>query len=268
MECDFCGEEFEDDQELHLHWGEEHGDELNSHQEEKVKKAERKQKEKDEKRKKERRRLAGWAFAGVIAVAFLAAVGPQLVDSMTSPPQQSFDLSGEPMMGSADANVTVVVFEDFKCPYCKQFTTGAFQQLKQDYIQTGKVKTYFINFPIPLGEDSYTAAVAGECVLEQDEEQFWNFKEAVFQNQGPESQNWATVDKLMEIARQSTSGLDYEQLRTCTEQEQTMPEVRNDRQAAQSHGVTGTPTVFVNGKQVSNPLNYQVLKARIDNELQ
>lgn len=90
----------------------------------------------------------------------------------------------------------------------------------------------------------------------------------MFANQGPETQRWATVDRLMEIARQSTEGLDYTQLRTCIAEEQTMSEVRQDRQMAHSHGITSTPTVFVNGKEVSNPLNYQVLKSAVERELE
>lgn len=168
MECDFCGEEFEDERELHLHWGEEHEEGLTSHQQEKVKKAERKTEEEEQVRRKKRRRTAGWAFTALIAVSFVALVGPQLLGSMLQS-RQSFDLSEEPMLGSQDANVTVVAFEDFKCPYCAQFTAGPYQQLKTEYIQTGKVKFYFVNNPLPLGQDSYTAAAAGECVLEQDE---------------------------------------------------------------------------------------------------
>ncbi|MFB6190032.1 MAG: DsbA family protein [Candidatus Nanohaloarchaea archaeon] len=267
MECDFCGEEFEEERNLHLHWGNEHEKELNSHQEEKVKKAERKQQERDEKRKKERRKLAGWAFAGVIGLAFIAAVGPQLVSSFNNSPQQSFDLSGEPVMGAPDANVTVVAFEDYQCPYCAQFETAVFPRLKKDYIDTGKVKFYFINLAF-LGEDSTEAAVASECVYKQDKEQFWKFHASVFENRGREHSGWVTTERMMEIARQSTSGLDYGQLKSCIKQEKTISEVRDDRQAAQSHGVSATPTIFVNGKQVSNPLNYQVLKTRIENELQ
>ncbi|MFB6147408.1 MAG: DsbA family protein [Candidatus Nanohaloarchaea archaeon] len=268
MECEFCGEEFDSETRLHVHWGKEHRDELNSHQEEKVKKAERKMEEQSRAERRRRRRIAGWGFAGAVTVVFLAVVGPQLLGTLGSSPKQSFDLSGEPMLGSENASVTVVAFEDFKCPYCQQFTLGPFQKLKQEYIQTGKVKFYFVNYPLPLGPDSYTAAVAGECVLRQSEEQFWKFEQAVYRNQGPETQRWATGDRMMEIARQSTSGLDYSQLRSCIANEETMPEVRQDRQMALSHGIRSTPTVYVNGQQVSNPLNYQLLKSAIEKELE
>lgn len=262
MECDFCGEEFEGERDLHLHWSKEHADELNSHQEEKVKKAERKQQQEDEKRKKERRKFAGWAFAGVIAIAFLAAVGPQLISSFTASPQQSFDLSEQPMMGSADANVTVVAFEDYKCPHCGDFETRVFPQLKQEYIDSGKVNFYFINFPVTGGQ-AQNAAVASECVYQQDGDQFWEFHSYLYENQNSFE---TTTDALVSIARETTEGLNYDELEQCISSRETQAQVESDQKMGRQSGVTGTPSIFLNGKQVQD-WNYPNFKSLIEEEL-
>lgn len=262
MKCDFCGEEFEDEHKLHLHWGEEHPDELNSHQQGKVKKAERKQEEKDEKRRKKRRKLAGWIFAGVIGVAFLAAVGPQLISSFTSSPQQSFDLSNEPVLGDEDAPVTVVAFEDYKCPHCGDFENQVLPQLKQEFIDSGEVNFYFINFPVTGGQ-AQNAAIASECVYQQDEEQFWDFHQHLYENQNSFE---TTSDALVETARETTEDLNYEKLEKCISNRETQAQVEANRQMGQQSGVTGTPAIFLNGRQIQD-WNYPNFKGLIEEEL-
>lgn len=266
-ECRFCDEEFDSEQEMHLHWGEEHSEELNSHQQEKVKKAERDQENQEKQKMQKRKRIAGWGLAGILAIGFFGFVASQMLQPAASGDSQQLDLEGQPAIGPENASVEIVTFEDFKCPFCRQFNSQIQPQLEEDYVDTGKARVYFVNYPLPLGPDSYTAAAASECVYNQDQDEFWKFKKAVFQNQGRESEQWATADQLMQIARDSTEGLNYDELRTCIESEQTMQQVQSDRRLAQNNGVSSTPTVFVNGREVSNPLNYQSLQTVIEQEL-
>ncbi len=84
---------------------------------------------------------------------------------------KTFDLSNQPMLGQADAPVTLVAFEDFKCPNCKNFEENIFPAIQQKYIDTGKAKLYKINFPfladrLPTN-DSLLAAQAAECAYDQ-----------------------------------------------------------------------------------------------------
>ncbi len=268
VECDFCGEEFDTEMELHIHWSEEHGDELNSHQEDKVKKAERKKDEQKEKKLRKRKRMAGYGLGGGVAIVLFGFIGLQLVNSAggssgTLDPSQ---LDGQPFMGEEDAPVTVVEFGDYRCPFCRQFEMTVYPELKRNYIDSGEVKFYFINFAF-LGPGSTQAAVAGECVYDQDKQAFWDFHHAVYENQGPESEQWVTTDLMVQIARDNTQGLDYEQLRSCIQNQDTASEVRSDRNYGQRSEVSATPSVYVNGEKVDN-WRYGGLSSRIDKALQ
>lgn len=267
-ECSFCGKEFDNKIDLHVHWGEKHEDELNSHQEEKVKKANRKKKERKEKKNAQRKKMAGMGLAGVGALVVIALLGSQVIG--TSSASQDIPLEGQPMIGDADANVTVVEFGDYRCPVCKQFHDQAWPQLKQNYVDTGKVKFYFINYAFLdqnfAGKSSTRAAAAGECVLKQDQEQFWNFHNALYNNQKSERQDWATQDFLMNLAREKTEGLDYEQLQSCVSNRETINKVQQDRNIGKNAGVTGTPSIYVNGNYIQN-WKYTSLRAAIEQQL-
>ncbi|MFB6208818.1 MAG: DsbA family protein [Candidatus Nanohaloarchaea archaeon] len=268
VDCKYCEEEFDSEREMHIHWGEEHEDELNSHDEEKVKKAERKKEEEKQKKMSRRKKLAGQGLALGGALVLVAVLGYQALGAFggsTGSGNAEFELKGEPMLGNPGANVTVVEFGDYKCPFCRDFEANHFQRLEKNYIEKGKVKFYFMNYAF-LGQSSTRAAVAAECVLRQNESQFWKFHKAIYQNQGPESQDWATQSVLMNIARQNTQGLDYQKLRSCISNRKTINEVQSDRSQGAENGVSGTPKIFVNGRKLPG-YEYSTIKAAIEQEL-
>ena len=264
VECEYCGEEFEEEQDLHAHWSE-HEDELNSHQKDKMKKAKRKKEEKKKNRKEKRKKQAFYAMAGVLGLAVAALVVPQLLPSGGAS-NYNLSVEGQPTIGNESAEVTVIEFGDYRCPYCRQFEMTTFPQIKENYIDTGQVKFSFINLAF-LGQGSEQAANAGECVYRQNETQFWDFHKGIYENQGSESENWVTNDLLMEVARDTTEGLDYDELQTCFSQRQANDNVREDRGIANTNGVDSTPTVFVNGQLVQGS-DYSTISSAIERELQ
>lgn len=260
--CSFCGKEFDGKTELHVHWGEKHGGELNSHQEKKVKKARRK---KEEQQDKAREQWKNYAIMGTAVVAVLAIVG-LAATALTGQGSSNIDWEGQPVLGDENASVTMTVFADFRCPYCQRFETSIFPQIKQKYIDTGKLKASFINYAF-LGPGSTKAAVASECVYRQNKTQFWDFKQAIYENQGPESKQWVTNDLLMQLARESTEQLNYDELRTCIQNAETLAEVKSDKKLGLKHGVSSTPTIFVNGKKTDG-WDLQSVQKAIERELQ
>ncbi|MEI4927642.1 thioredoxin domain-containing protein, partial [Klebsiella pneumoniae] len=76
-------------------------------------------------------------------------------------------------------------FVDYKCPYCAAWTNNNLPKLKKDYIDTGKVQLYIVNFPF-LGPDSIKAAMVGEILWKQNHEAFWEYTEALYAHQGEE----------------------------------------------------------------------------------
>lgn len=180
-------------------------------------------------------------------------------------------LETRPSLGDPNAPVTLVEFADFKCPACKAFHELAYYNLKEDFIDRGRVRLVFMNFPIPLGEDSYTAAVAGECLFRQDERAFWLYYDAMYTYQGPESQRWVTLNRLQEIVQDYVDPLvdvDEEDFAQCVEEERYRDVVEQDRQMGVNLGVRGTPTIFLNGEKLERWGPYSQLKARIERELQ
>lgn len=260
-ECEFCGDEFSSKEAMQAHWLEEHEDELNSHQRDTAKKARKKLKRRrqasEEQKKKRMKQIGLYTIiaAVVIGIGFIAAQQIQVEDTGTPTGQSSAaafqDMSGQPMLGDENASVTVVEFGDYRCPFCQRFEQSIVPQLRQEFVETGDVKFYFLNFAF-LGPGSRQAAVAGECVLDQSEDEFWNFHEALYEEQGPESEQWVTKDLLMNVARDSTSGLDYDRLDACIANEETIDEVQQDMRIGENAGVSGTPAVYVNGRPVEN----------------
>jgi len=177
-------------------------------------------------------------------------------------------IEGQPTLGPADATVEVIEFGDFKCPACKAFHDQVFPQLKSNYIDTGQIEFTFLNFPLPLGQDSWTAADAAECVYQQvGNEAFWGYYSAVYANQGPESQTWATPDLLVQLAQDYTDAeIDTDSLRQCIDDQEYRDEVEHDRNMGLSANIPGTPAIFVNGRQMSD-FSYSTISSAIDEEL-
>lgn len=197
----------------------------------------------------------------VIAVIALAVWQRNRVNTVSAS-AATFDLTGQPTLGPADAKVTVVSFEDFKCPNCKRYDESVLPQLRQNYIDNKKIRYAFVNFPLPLGDDSNTAAVAGECVYRQNPALFWPYKEIVFRAQKDENTTWATRDYLTELGG-LVGGVDTGQLKSCINGNDTRSLVDADRAVGIKAGVNSTPSVFVNGQKVANP-TYENLSQAID----
>ena len=162
-----------------------------------------------------------------------------------------FRIAEQPMLGDPEAPVTIVSLEDFKCPVCQRFEQTVVPQVEEELIETGRANLVFVNYQF-LGPDSVTAGIAGECVYQQDEELFWEYKTILFRAQGDERQQWATPARLVQLAREYVPDIDAEELEQCIEDRRYEDEVAQDLAAAQASGATGTPTVFVNGERLAD----------------
>lgn len=87
-----------------------------------------------------------------------------------------------PVLGDQNAKITIVEFSDFECPFCKRFFDSSYQQIKKEYIDSGKAKLYFRHFPLTQIHPMATPfAIASECANEQG--QFWKFHDKIFTSQ-------------------------------------------------------------------------------------
>jgi protein-disulfide isomerase len=171
-----------------------------------------------------------------------------------------FPYDKQPVLGDPDAPVKIVEFGDYKCPVCRQFDQQLFPQIKKDFVEKGKAAYYFMNYPIING--SFPAELAGESVYHHQPKLFWKYHEVIYKNQKDEHQDWATTDFLVQLAKKHVPQIDATQLRKDIEQQTYLDDVKADQQKGAGAGVTGTPTVFVNGKIVDEQttFNYPALK--------
>lgn len=163
---------------------------------------------------------------------------------VVEPAVRTFDLSRQPTIGDPRARVNVLVFADFKCPFCRRFELEVLPRLREDFVETGQARVTFVNHAF-LGEDSVTAAIAGECVAAQNSALFWRYATTVYKAQGDETTRWATPDLLVRLAT-DVPGIDMARLRRCVETSQTMERLEEDRRLVREAHVRGTPTVIVN----------------------
>lgn len=210
-----------------------------------------------------------------IALIYLTAVqeeklseefptGEEYRDLVVEGVTDDFDYANQPSIGSEDAPVKIVEFGDYKCSHCFDWTRDVYPKIYEDYIKTGKVEFYFLNKQF-IAVDSILAGAAAEAVYEQNEESFWEFHEGLYKtSQMTLASNWGTQDRLMKVAIENITSedFDFEKLREDISSFKYINEVKRDDEIANNKGVTGTPTVFVNGVRVAS--DYESLKEAVE----
>lgn len=161
--------------------------------------------------------------------------------------------------GNANAKVTIVEFSDFECPFCGKFYEETYPLILKNYVDTGKVKIVFRDFPLTsIHPNAQKAAEATECAAEQGK--FWEMHDKLFENQDSLS-----VDDLKKYA--ADLKLNTATFNSCLDSGKMTAEVEKDAQEGMSYGVTGTPAFFINGRLVSGAQEFSAFEAIIDEEL-
>jgi protein-disulfide isomerase len=173
----------------------------------------------------------------------------------------SFDLEGEPMIGDADAPVTIIEYSDYECPFCGKFFSESYGKLKEEYIETGKVKLYFKDFPLGFHDLATPAAAAANCVQAQlGDEKYFEMHDKIFT-----TQQSLSVSNLEAWAIEL--GADKAEFNTCVVDEAVIAEINADLAEGSQFGVSGTPSFFINGNLIVGAQPYSVLKSMIETEL-
>ena len=180
----------------------------------------------------------------------------------------SVSIDDDPVKGNPDAPVTIVEFSDFQCPFCKRFFDQTLPLLEQDYIDTGKVKLVYRDFPIEkIHPNAVAAHLAAECA--DDQGSFWEYHDVLFGKQG----QWANLglqDALVKFQQFSLDlGLDSEKFDDCFLTLAFLDEIKQDYFDAVGYGADGTPTFFIGNDQngfvvVKGAIAYPIMKDLID----
>lgn len=173
-------------------------------------------------------------------------------------------------MGEEGATVLVEVWEDFQCPACRNYSTDIEPLIAENYVATGHVRYVFRQFPflderVPSSNESQQSANASMCAAEQ--ERFWDYHDMLFANWNGENRG-AFSDKRL-VAFAEALGLDMDRFNSCFQQNKYRDEIAKDKADGQELGVTGTPSVFVDGQQLNPGFvpSYQDIALAIDDAL-
>ncbi|MNZ38401.1 Disulfide bond formation protein D precursor [compost metagenome] len=175
---------------------------------------------------------------------------------------EGFKYEKQPRLGSPDAKVKVVEFADYKCPACARWAITNMERFKQEYVDTGKVELFFMNFAF-IDRDSILAASAGEAIFHQNNEKFWEFHQKLLEHQGDETKIWATQSYLIDFVKNNIEGIDYELFEKDLKNHTYMLDVKEDYKTGGNYGVNGTPQFFVND-QLIRDTSYEGLAAAVD----
>jgi protein-disulfide isomerase len=154
------------------------------------------------------------------------------------------------VLGKTDAPITIIEYASLGCPHCAEFERDTLPKIKADWIETGKAKLIYRDFP--LDGAALRAAMLARCA---PADRYFAFIDALFQSQN----NWERapdpLEPLSHIAK--LGGLSDQQFKSCMSNESLRNSVAASRQIAeQSYGVQATPTFFVNGEKIEGAPRY------------
>lgn len=213
--------------------------------------------------------LGFYLFLGVVAVAgvawlFVAGRNPGVPDAE---PLSVADMEAEASgaagvsMGPEDAPVTIIEFEDYRCPSCRQFNWQIGKPLRQAYATGDDAILRWVTYDYPIfGQPSWAPMIAGRCAEAQG--RFWEMHDLLYARTeewyGASNPNAAFIDLAEEV------GLDADAFRECLAERPHLRDIAASRKYGESLGVGGTPTIYLNGRQVpSGQYDYGVLEERI-----
>jgi protein-disulfide isomerase len=186
-----------------------------------------------------------WMALGAMVVT-LGLVGASPAGAQQAPQATPDDR----ILGQPDAPITIFEFASLTCPHCADFDANTLPKLKADWIDTGKARLIFRDFPLDQG--AVRAATLARCA---PPEQFYAFIDALFRSQA----NWAVSGKvetaLGKLAK--VAGMSDEQFAACMKDEGLQKQVLNARlEAEQQYNIGSTPTFFINGTRLEGAQPY------------
>ncbi|MCU4925043.1 DsbA family protein [Halobacteria archaeon AArc-dxtr1] len=202
------------------------------------------------------RRTVLASAAGTAGLALAGCLG----DDDTGETGSEITLDGEdilpvPVAGDPDADVTVMVFEDFSCGGCRSYKQNVYPEIRDSYIDPESIRYEHHDFPIPV-DDMWSWGIAGAArsVHEQaGDEAFWAFTELIYDHQGQYA-NEAIRTVVEEINNDGGYGIDDDTVITDVDEGTYRDDLETERDRAHEAGVEGTPTVVVDGQLVESSL--------------
>jgi len=168
------------------------------------------------------------------------------------------DASDAPALGGAEPLVTVVMFSDFQCPYCRR-VDPTLDRIRDTY--GDRVRLVYRHHPLPMhGQAMPAAQVAHEAYVQGGDPMFWRLHDVLFENQG--SLERADLERYA-----AQVGVDLGRLRTALDTARHAPRIQRDVDAASAAGARGTPNFFINGRYLGGAQPYEAFQVVIEEEI-
>jgi protein-disulfide isomerase len=153
--------------------------------------------------------------------------------------------------GSAKAPVVVYEMADFQCPACREFALTTLPVLDRDFVQSGKVRWVFVNFPLTqIHKNAVAAAQVAMCAARQN--RFWPVHDALYQHQ-PE---WAPLADPMPalLTLADSAGVRHDSLAACVASRATVQVIQQEYQGSERSGANATPSFYIEGGLASGAI--------------
>jgi protein-disulfide isomerase len=204
---------------------------------------------------------AALSLAGVAAVAVSAPMHPigeaMAQDTMAALVAKPVSLP-DMAIGSIKAPVTITEYASMSCPHCAAFGDNVFPMLRSRYIDTGKVRFVFREFPLDI--KAAAASMLARCIGGGDAEKYFGAVEALFKQ----------LDRLMDQTKDTLksigklNGMSEQEVETCEKDQALLDKLATDqRYALATLKVDSTPTFFVNGERLKGAMSFEELEAKI-----
>lgn len=169
-------------------------------------------------------------------------------------------LKGEPCKGDKDAEVTIIEFSDYQCPFCTRYFQQTFPEIEK-LIKEGKVRYCFKDYVLPFHPQAGPASIAANCADEQNK--YWEMHDLLFEKD--EWKDGDPTEALLTYAKELK--LDEKDFKKCFENPKNKDEIDEDFQEGAKAGVEGTPSFFINGQLLVGAQPWMNFKEIIDKEL-
>jgi protein-disulfide isomerase len=200
--------------------------------------------------------LAG--LAALVAFAPVHPVGKAMAQSATAALVAKPVSLPDMALGPAKAPVTVTEYASMTCPHCAAFGENVFPMLRSKYIDTGKVRFVFREFPIDI--KAAAASMLARCIANDDAGKFFGAIDTLFKQQDRLMAD--TKDTLKLIGKQA--GLSEQAVETCAKDQTLLDKLSADQKFAyEVLKVDATPTFFINGERLKGAMSFEELDEKI-----
>ena len=167
-------------------------------------------------------------------------------------------------LGSPDAPVVMVAYEDFLCPHCGEFNKNGKARMIEDFIEDGKLRLVFKFFPLDIfAPGSYNTARAGQCIIDlsDDPNGFWQYHDTLFF--GERGASRYEIENLTNLAR--SAGVNEREFVECFGSVSVQDKVDQSVREGVADGARGTPHILINGEVFGgNAANYDEVRAAVN----